>query len=199
MDSQVDGKNLYEQLYELSDPFNNRAIRLDVLSGYDKNSYYEIYVEKKFKFGIQTGKVSYDIAWTNSVPEVCISSRLIEVLSRNKITGWRVYPIELLDPKKIVTTEYFLFQVEGPNYVLDKSRMQLVYKEPIFEGGKPHYKYKGYYFNDSEYSGKDIFLIRGSIFIKEHVKKILEKEKVRNIRITPILDVEIDKFDFDLE
>ena len=202
MDLKQDTKSLYEQLSKLSDPVNNRAIRFRVDSKIPpKNvqnlSKKRLYLIDEIELVPSFGNTLYEFLWSTYPEIVCISSKLVDLFSQAKFTGWDALPIKISDPNQKLHDYYYRFMVTGPSLELEVSRMTLEDRPAPTPTGRPYKVYKGYFFNESKYDGSDFFLIRNSYFVSDRVKEILKKNKIKNILLTPILDIEIDRWIID--
>ena len=54
--------------------------------------------------------------------------------------------------------------------------------------------YKGFYFDESQWDGSDIFLVGGHKVVTLPVQKAFKRAKVSNVRFTPLMEVEIDVY-----
>lgn len=193
---------IYFELYELCDPVNPHAVRFRVqsrITSIDKASLdkKKIYKYDDINLVPSFGTRLYDFLWT-TYPEIfCISNKLTTALTENSFSGWQVQPIRITDPKNITTGDYKRFYVTGPSLQLDSSRMTILDRPAPTTMGKPHKVCRGLFFDETKYDGSDFFLVWNTIIITKRVKQFLHKNRIRNIKITPILDVEIDKWIID--
>jgi hypothetical protein len=203
MDLLPDTNEIYRNLYRLSDAFNNRAVRFNFNEGPGKiiiaNEEFRKYSDKRwFPFGFieifpDFGNTTYDILWSTSIGLTCISQKLQNILKQNKITGWEIFPVLISDPKNKLKDKFDGFRVTGPYIGFDYRRASLEDRPAPSPTGQSYQVYKGYYFDLSKYDGSDFFLVGGTIIMTKRVKDLLVYNKVRNICITPILEVEINK------
>ncbi len=59
--------------------------------------------------------------------------------------------------------------------------------------------YRGFFFCESEWDGSDIFKLKDTsyIIVMQGVGDVLKRAKITNMRLTPLLEVEIDAVVFD--
>ncbi|WP_271766762.1 hypothetical protein [Aquimarina algiphila] len=124
---------------------------------------------------ITLGKKTYDILTFNDGANRVISDKLFVLLKRNKITGWKTYPVSI----KGVDENYHGFQVTG-------RCGELI--EP--ENKNEEDSYKGLHFDPDSWDGSDIFFPKGTVltFLSPRVKELLESNNITNIEIDNIKD-----------
>jgi hypothetical protein len=194
-------KNLYP-FYELCDPFRNRALRLIPTSNYDWiTTDYAIALSRGetepnspiFLQGYMGGQVA-DFIFSGSVFIRVISKRVYDLLQSNKITGWKIYPVEVFDRKGQPLPGYYGFSIIGKECRRDRTRSQRLTKQ-IVPQGDPFEYYKGLYFFDEDWDGSDIFLVQNNIMVvTEKVLNLFKKNKVTNVEFIPLVEVEMDLY-----
>lgn len=152
--------------------------------------------------GFMGGQVM-DILWSSMVWIFCVSSRVVELLQANHVTGWSTYPVEVYGRKGEPLPGYYGFAVTGSGCRRDRSRSQIFTKQAV-PGGKPFEVYKGLYFYEEDWDGSDFFIVRsfGGIVVTEKVQRLFKKAKIANVRFIPLpeveLDVDLDQYDHDI-
>lgn len=141
----------------------------------------------------ERGKKIRDILNTGFSSLYLISDRFKEILETNHITGWKSYPVKLLDKMGNEVKGYHGFSITGRCGPIDYSRSEIIEKRYVPEG--PLCKlYKGTYIGLDEWDGSDFFLPIDSIkiVITERALKILKNNKITNIDIVNLADEETD-------
>ena len=101
------GKLMYESLFLLADPMAAEPYRLRSrlpgdaeAQGVDLNalSRGESQTKRPIQFDAAQGSKATNILWTQLVTPVCVSGRVIRILSENEVSGWSTYPVEVFDP-----------------------------------------------------------------------------------------------------
>jgi hypothetical protein len=186
----------YAELYSLTDPFGTQAIRLDFGENMEwMTSQYAwslfkgqiAHTDKSINLQGYQGRRPMDFLWSAFVPLRCISKWVVDLLQANRVTGWAIYPVQVHDRDGKLLPDYFGFAVTGRGGSFDSSMSEVVTKSAP---GKPYQAYIGYYFDESNWDGSDIFLVSNRIIIKRRVRDLFRKEKVRNILLTSLPEVE---------
>ena len=198
--STIDGFD-FNKFYEFEDPFATRPFRLRTAPESKKLSVEDVYalahgrlrLDSPIKLVASSGGQATDFLWSELPPLVCISSRVVDLLTTNDCTGWSTYPVEVYDRQGNLLPGYHGFVVTGPECRRDKSRSEIVEKPPPAPRGRSYKVYKGLYFDEHCWDGSDFFWVVpfGGRIISEKVYRLFRKHKVRNIELTPLLDVEI--------
>jgi hypothetical protein len=194
--------NNEESFYQLTDPFFSQAPRLTVRGFDDSLSTelsYKVFrgitkLDRAIKMGAYMGgSKKTDYLWTDLVYIFCISERIVRCFIENKITGWQTYPVEVFGKQKEKIKGYYGFSIIGGECQRDRSPSKIVTRQAVSKG-KPFDVYHGLFFRKEDWDGSDIFIIRdyGGIVVTEKVYKLLKKEKVTNIKLIPLPEVEID-------
>ena len=102
-----------------------------------------------------------------------VSDRLKDILEKNQVTGWKIYPIVIYDKKENLITGYNGFSITGRGGHFEHSDM------PGWTDKKP-WKY-----NLSNWDGSDMFFIGGWSIVTERVKILLESEKIDKAEFRP--------------
>lgn len=142
---------------------------------------------------IENGKKLRDVLDMRYVSAYLISDRMKNILKKNKITGWKSYPVIIYDKKGGIIEGYNGFSIVGRSGPLDLKNQPI---EPVIDdnGHVTEYKeYVGGWFNISTWDGSDIFILGESlwIIITERLYKILKKEKITAIEYERISDLRL--------
>ncbi len=192
----------YSKFYNLTDPLATRPLRLSD-EGYSEWLTREqawmlfrgnLELGHPLRLGAYQGGQATDFLWAGLVHIICISSRVVELLTEHRITGWATYPVEVYGREGEPLPGYHGFSVTGPECKRDRSRSQIIEKPPPSPRGQSYQVYKGLYFDESQWDGSDIFLVRpfGGIVVTEKVYKLFKRNRVSNVRLIPLPKVEID-------
>jgi len=138
------------------------------------------------------GGAPKDVIWTGHAVPVIVSDRFIEILRREKFTGWSTYPVKVYGKDCKEIPGYHGLAITGRAGPIDESKSEIVVRDPIAPGGRPLIRRKGLYFDPTTWDGSDLFLCGkwGGIFIRGNVKRTLERAKVRNVSYAVTTEVE---------
>ena len=156
-----------------------------------KGDYHDIHFPVTFKQ--EYGKKLTDILDTGWPSLHLISDRMKKILEENKLTGWKIYPIKLYDKKNNEILDYHSFSVTGLSAPMDYSKSEIIEKSSVTDGPLIKY-YKGMYIDISKWDGTDFFSPMNSngLIITKKAAEALTKNKITNLKLTDIADVEID-------
>ena len=183
----------FSDVHVLEEPENNRAFRgrilLSVADAFAVTRAEKPTgcVEVRWAMG---GSLPLDIIRTTIAPPVIVSDRVIEILEAGKFSGWKTYPVELYRKDDISIRGYHGLAVCGRCGPIDDSRS--VKFDKIMPGGVFAW-WRGLYFDPATWDGSDLFMPAGNIgwiFVVDAVKRALKEAKVKNVRFTPLDDVE---------
>jgi len=133
-----------------------------------------------------------DILDTGTGTLYLISNKMKTILEENKLTGWKTFSIKLQDKKGNEITGYYGFSITGRcgpiNY-----RNSVIFNKQHFEGGPFGKYYRGYQFDLDQWDRSDFFISKYNfgIIITERAKNALNQNKITNIKLTNIIDVEL--------
>ena len=106
------------------------------------------------------GKILRDFLDTGYPGLYLISDRLKNILQETKLTGWKTYPIILLDKKGQRVDGYHGFSILGRCGPIDYSKCEIVEKRvvPELESAPIEKFYIGLYVGLDKWDGSDFFL-----------------------------------------
>lgn len=194
------GKLRYESLYSLSDPMAAEPYRLrSRLPGDAKAMGVDIHAlsrgesqtKRPIQFDASQGSKATDLLWTQLVTPVCVSKRVIRILSEHEISGWSTYSVEVFDPNGTNLPDYHGLVVTGTVCDADYSRSAVITKPPPAPRGKSYDVYKGLFFDEDQWDGSDMFWVGGVRVVVEKVKRVFEQGGVENVAFTPLPEREI--------
>jgi len=124
-----------------------------------------------------------DIIWTTiDHPIIIISQRIIDLLERERFSGWSTYPVTVYGKSEEIIEGYFGLRVAGRCGTIEKGQSLLVQRHTAC---CTYSVYKGLYFDPETWDGSDFFMTPGRedwIFIGDAVKKVFGRKKIRNIK-----------------
>ncbi|MDE0431098.1 MAG: hypothetical protein OXH98_15150 [Caldilineaceae bacterium] len=194
------GKLIYESLSLLADPMAAEPYRLRSrlpgdaeAQGVDLNalSRGESQTKGPIQFDAAQGSKATNILWTQLVTPVCVSGRVIRILSENEVSGWSTYPVEVFDPEGELLADYHGLVVTGGVCDADYSRSAVITKPPPAPRGKSYDVYKGLFFCEDQWDGSDMFWVGGVRVVVDKVKTVFEKSGIENVAFTPLPEREI--------
>lgn len=120
-----------------------------------------------------------------------ISENLKKLLEDNGLTGWKVFPVRLFDLKGNEIDGYYGFSIIGHCGSVNYDQSKIMEERMVPHGPLVQY-YKGISFD--RWDGSDFFIPEktGHLFITKKAAEILKKNKISNISLVNIADVETD-------
>jgi hypothetical protein len=145
----------------------------------------------EFKYYVG-GATPYDIIATGWVGIYLISYKTIDLLIRNNIRGWKVYPTIVFDKKNNVLNNYSVLTITGKCGSIDWSK-SYEFQKQLTPTGQFANMLRGIHFDYNEWDGSDIFIPKGSKFIlvTERVKILFELNKISNAEFKEIESIEL--------
>jgi hypothetical protein len=142
------------------------------------------------------GKKLCDILDTGDVSLFLISDKMLNILKENNFSGWKTYPIRLYDRKNNEIYGYNGFSVIGKCEATTKYKRDSLFEKRLVPNGPLSTYYKGLYIDFTKWDGSDFFIPKGSlrIVITQNVRDIILKNKLTNINIRNIKDIEVSDF-----
>ena len=193
----------YRKFYEFRDPIASRPLRLSP----DEQGYVEwltrdrarqlskgkLELTKPLRLDAYMGGQATEVLWSGMVALVCISPRVQTLLQEHLVTGWATYPVEVFGRKGEHLPGYHGLAVTGAECDRDRSRSEIVDKPAPVPNGQGYRVYRSLYFAEDQWDGSDMFWIhRSGIVVTEKLFQLFKKEKITNVRFTPLPEVEID-------
>ena len=142
----------------------------DFFDVFGDNVNFEIPVKTK----IVLGKTMYDKIDFNDGINFVISEQFLKILTKNKLTGWKTYPVEIKNTDK----KYYGFQIIGKSGPLKEKKQKGFHI--------------GYEFDKTSWDGNDFFTPEKTHlrFLSEKAKEVLKCKKLTNIEIENIKTIE---------
>lgn len=195
----------YSKLYKLDDPLANRPFRLEPQQkwvGYEEA--FQLFCgnlqpPEAIKLKAYMGGQVTDFLWCGLPPIVCISKKVVELFISNEFTGWTTYPVEVYDKKGNTLEGYSGLAIKGVAGKLDLTRSERILKPDKIPSFKPREIYSGFFFDEKEWDGSDLFRVKDSSFmiVKETVNDNLIRAKVTNVNLIRLTEVELSTNVFD--
>lgn len=174
-----------EDLYVLKDPLGSRAFRGRVVS--DVETYALTRGESRPRDPVvvkhDQGGTLYDVIWTTNVAPLIVSTRVVELLETNKVSGWGSYDVELIAKSGERVDGYVGLSINGRCGPIRDELSPVV--DAIYPGRRTQ-RHLGWYFDTKSWDGSDMFVPSdGSVvvFITDPVRRILDKGKVGNLSL----------------
>jgi hypothetical protein len=133
-----------------------------------------------------------DIIHTTFAAPVLVSDRVLGILKLGEFTGWDTYPVKVFGKEGVPMPGYSGLAVRGRCGPIDRGLSKKIDK--IYPGGV-FPVWRGMYFDAATWDGSDVFMPAGNggwIFVVEAVKRAFDKAKVKNVRFTPLDEVELE-------
>ena len=187
----------FRQFHRLSDPGANRPLRVETADEYSfKSDWHALATGKAvpsqtLQLRGYSGGAPEDFIWTGSPPLLCVSERVLAILSEHDVKGWGTYDVAIVDRKKQPVPGYYGLSVLSSAGNLDFSGSQIVTRPPVIPIGQPMEEYIGFTFDLAKWDGSDIFHVGGFKIVTDKVKSIFKRSHITNVRLTPILDVHL--------
>lgn len=142
-------------------------------------------------FKQESGKKMEDVLDTGSVSLFLISDKMKTVLEENALTGWKTFEVKVLNKKGMEIQGYHGLSITGRCGKIDYSKSEVIKKRAVPNGplGK---HYKGLHVGLDQWDNSDFFLPEGNlgIIITSRAAEILKKNKLTNIRLSNLAEIE---------
>lgn len=155
------------------------------------------YIDLNFPvlFKHEYGKRLEDVLDTSTAVLYLISDKMRNVLEHNNLTGWKTFPVTILDKDGREVVGYHGFSIIGRCGPVDYKKCEIIEKRFVPTGPLGKY-YKGLYIGLDEWDGTDFFLpdkFRG-IIITSKTASILKINKLTNINLKNLYTIETPDF-----
>lgn len=122
-----------------------------------------------------------------------ISDRMKELLEKYNLTGWKCFPVEILDKKgEKIQEVYHGLSIVGRSGPIDYGKSFLIEKRTIPNGPLSKY-YKGLYFEMETWDGSDFFLVKNNwgTMVTKKAKDLLVEHKLTNLMFYNLAEMEV--------
>jgi hypothetical protein len=141
------------------------------------------------------GKKLEDMLDTGWPSLYLISDKLKTVLEDNELTGWKTFAVQIFDKKGGRIQGFHGLSITGRCGEIDYNKSTIIEKNVIENGPTGKY-YKGLHVGLDKWDGSDFFLPAKyfGIILTDKAAQILKKNKLTNIRLENLAEVEIPDF-----
>jgi hypothetical protein len=138
-----------------------------------------------------------DVVWTGCAHPLIVSARVVRLFEEQRITGWSTYPVTVSDKHGNAVEGYVGLAITGRCDRIDLARSSVIVRE--FPGGW-FPRFRGFHVDRAAWDGSDLFMERPdcrggfttSKYATARVVDVLRRARIRNIKMTPLADVEND-------
>ena len=117
------------------------------------------------------------------------------VLEQNNLTGWRTFPIQVIDKKGNEINGYHGLSITGRCGPIDYTKCEIIEKQRVPKGPLTNY-YRGRYIGLDDWDGSDFFLPKDSfgVIITKKAANVIKKNKLTNVALENLADIEIPEY-----
>ncbi len=186
----------FRRFYELFDPVAKSALRLEITRDSATTlDLWELVRQRQrpvraIRLHRAMGKSLADFLWCTPIQLICVSERVLDLLRSHNLTGWGTYPVEIFDRSGNSVPGYWGLSIYANAGYMDFKQSRVVTLPPPRPEGKATQAHIGFTFDQSRWDGSDIFWVGNAIVVVERVHKLFKSNRVTNVRLTPILEVE---------
>ncbi|MDQ3235391.1 MAG: hypothetical protein M3Q07_26570 [Pseudobdellovibrionaceae bacterium] len=133
-------------------------------------------------------KNTYDAASNGCVVPTLYSEKFFEVLRSIEATGYLKIPVDLLTSKGAKVEGFSALCIAGRCGPIDWSKSLPTMSPPRFPGGRKCFAFKGIFFDQNGWDGKDIFMPENThtTIVTERVALALLEAKLKNVTVSPL-------------
>ena len=185
----------FASFYSLSDPSDRSAYHGSIGSEIDPFALTRgewrptnpILVQSKLESAVLN-----DIIWTSSVIPLILSRRVIDLLEKNRFTGWDTYPVTVYGKDGSVAPNYAGLHIVGRCGPIIPERSGRVMKQMPGRHGRLVEFRVGWCFDETTWDGSDFFMASnyGGEWIHERVKQCFEDAHVSNVNFRRLDELE---------
>ena len=149
-------------------------------------------------FKQEYGKKLQDMLGTGWAGFYLISDNMKTVLEDNNLTGWKTFAVKVLTKKGEEIEGYHGLSITGRCGAIDYSKSEIIEKRMIPTGPLAKFR-KGLHVGLDKWDGSDFFLPEKNFgtIVTSRAADILKKNKLTNIRLENLADIEAPIFDID--
>lgn len=188
------------QFYWLEDCIPAITVQLNLEDSYFKQ---HGYVEKRLLVGDYEGIkfpavfIHYrgrrweDILGVGWPPLYVISENIKNIFEKNNLTGWKTFPVEVLNKRKKKVEGYYGMSITGKCGPVDDSKSEIVpYTQSRYVLGEK--AYKGYYIGLDKWDGSDFFIPEGDCWLigSQKVTDVFKENQIKRLKPVNLADVE---------
>lgn len=139
----------------------------------------------------ETGRRWEDILGVGTASLYIISEKIKNIFERNNLTGWKTFPIEVLNKEGRKLIGYYGMSITGKCGPVDNSKSEIVpyTRIPYLSGEKA---YKGYHVGLDKWDGSDFFIPEGvfAIIGSQKVADVFKENQIKRLKPVNLADVE---------
>jgi hypothetical protein len=133
-----------------------------------------------------------DILGVGAAALYVISEKIKNIFEKNNLTGWKTFPVEVLNKRKKKVEGYYGMSITGKCGPVDDSKSEIVpYRtnNPSMLGEKA---YKGYYIGLDKWDGSDFFIPEGvrRLIGSQKVADVFKENQIKRLKPVNLADVE---------
>lgn len=146
-------------------------------------------------FKQEYGKKLQDILDTGWPSLYLISDKTKTVLEDNDLTGWETFDVKVLDKQDKEIQGYYGLSITGRCGEIDYGKSEIIEKRLVPNGPVSKY-YKGLHVGLNKWDGNDFFLPEKyfGIITTQRAAEVLKKNKLTNIRLENLAEIETSDF-----
>ncbi|QQS28144.1 MAG: hypothetical protein IPM47_14890 [Sphingobacteriales bacterium] len=147
-------------------------------------------------FKQEYGKKLEDVLDTGWACLYLISDKMKTILEENGLTGWKTFEAKVLDKQGKEIEGYHGLSITGRCGEIDYNKSEIIEKRLVPNAPLGKY-YKGLHVGLDKWDGSDFFLPEkyfGTI-VTNRVAEVLKKNKITNVRLENLAEIETSDFD----
>lgn len=139
-----------------------------------------------------SGTKKYDIIAAGFPSLFLISNRFSEIMKINNITGYKTYPVVIVEKNGIQTNEYVGLSIAGKSDNRSFTN-SIILSKRLTETAPISKSYLGFEIDENKWDKSDFFLVGDTtnVLITEKLKKVIKQNAFSNIVVEPIDKYEI--------
>lgn len=187
--------SFYDDIFCLSDKDFNGVLHLNSINvslDFNRIVKGEIKPTGTMVFKRVKGKKYADLLFTGWPGLFLISDKVVDILRKNSIIGWEVFPAKI-EFSELAAVEYFGLMITGKCGKIDSSKSKILMVSNPNRNFHVSMKKMGIYFDIGTWDRSEIFSPSGTNYIclTNRVKKILENAMLTNIDFRKITEMEV--------
>jgi len=196
-----------ENFYTFSSKLSSSTVQAHAISLSDKEDNTGLFDQHRLIQGVYNGisfpiifKQDYgkkleDVLDTGWASLFLISDKLKVVLEESAFTGWKTFAVKVLDKKGQEIQGYHGLSITGKCGKIDYSKSEIIEKRLVPNAPLGKY-YRGLHIGLGEWDGSDFFLPEKyfGIIITSRAAEVLKKNKLTNIRLENLAEIETSDF-----
>lgn len=185
----------------LSSTFQAHAIGLNNKGGDGLYEYHKLLlgnyegINFPVVFKQEGGKKISDILDTGTATLFLISDLLKDTFEEHSFSGWKTFPVTVLNYKEEEVAGYHGFSITGRCGEVDYSKCEIIEKQMVPNAPAMKY-YKGIHVDLDKWDGSDFFIPEKyfGIIVSQKVRDVLMDIKATNVELVKLTEIEIPEF-----